>query len=1345
MKASALALQQIQPPAGWPYSVPSAAFGKGRLALEVVLASSTRLPANTELRSAWKKRQDRRGVPLLLVVSHRDHVWICGPAGEEPPVLEQLDPGQVERLCQEALEQPDRTSALRALRDGLDAIGSGSGLPGLRNEGLVATHQLVRGVPERVDWGAAQERARGALGKRGVDLLRALDFGIVRDPGSGLLHVLSAGEQDKAVAILLEEGESPDLGSARIPGHLSPVSFALHTAKQRNLDWVVVLHGRKIRLYPVSVEVGVGRRGTTNTWIECHTSLLPEDRAAYLWLVFSAEALRAGGTLQQILEDSDRFAGSLAEQLRDRIYNEVIPRLAEGLALARGIERPTADDLSVTYRMAMTVLFRLLFIAYGEDQGLLPFATNGLYQKRSLKEKARELLEKEHAGIPLDAGDGLWKEIQMLFRAVERGNADWGVPEYDGGLFSSDEGTQGAELASISLPGTVFGSALQHLLLVDTEDGVRGPVDFRSLGVREFGTIYEGLLESELSRAEQDLTTDEEGNYRPCKRGEQPVVARGKIYLHNASGARKSTGTYYTPSFAVEHLLERALEPALTDHLRRLATLDDDAAAESFFDFRVADIAMGSGHFLIAAVDRIEQRLAAALAERALPRVQAELGRLRTAAQEELKRFGEAPSQYGDIEDSALLRRLIARRCIYGVDLNETAVELARLALWIHTFVPGLPLSLLDRNLVHGDALTGVARFEEFQSELPLFPSEPDLFLAEAKPALGRLAKLADATMGEVREAKKAMQEAAQAVQPVAVLCDLLAAARAEGTERFHEALGVSAEDWQQTKTSLLDSTAHRRARKALRGLKPLHFPVAFPEVFLRLRAGFDVIVGNPPWEKVREEEHAFWARHFPGLRGLTQREREARIPALVKERPDLARLLEEDVSRAQRLRAVLTRGPYPGMGTGDPDLYKAFCWRFWDLVTPDGGRVGVVLPRSALAAKGSGEFRKTVFASASAIEATVISNKGSWFFEEVDPRYTICLIALQRAAVPGPTQVRLRGPYADKIEFDAKHRSAGASFLGEEVASWTDSASLPLLPTDESVEVFSQMRKAPRLDLELPGEWRVRAHAEVHATNDKELFDLVSQSCPDGFWPVYKGESFDLWEPDTGLGHYYAWADPAVVLPHLQKKAMRGCKDARSIFFGRPPDLFRDVSNLPCAQPRIAFRDVTRATDSRTVRCALVPPRVFLSHTAPYLDFMQGRSIDCAYLLGILSSIPLDWYSRRFVETHLTYFVLNPFPIPRPPPDALLRKRVSQLAGRLAALDERYAEWASTISLAYGPLAPAVRQDMIHELDSVVALLYGLTAQQLAHIFETFHEGWDFGPRLEATLRHYRAWKAKV
>ena len=512
--------------------------------------------------------------------------------------------------------------------------------------------------------------------------------------------------------------------------------------------------------------------------------------------------------------------------------------------------------------------------------------------------------------------------------------------------------------------------------------------------------------------------------------------------------------------------------------------------------------------------------------------------------------------------------------------------------------------------------------------------------------------------------------------------------------------------------------------------------------MFLRKRPGFDAIIGNPPWQEATVEEHAFWARHFPGIRALPQREQEAEKTRLRKVRPDLVQLYESEVDEMERVRKALVGGAFPGMGTGDPDLYKAFCWRFWNLSASDGGRIGVVLPRSALAAKGSEHFRHTMFDKSARVDVDMSLNRGGWVFDEAEHRYTIGLVCIAHGE-PVEKSIRLRGPYASMRAFETGVQRAPVAFGHEEVLSWNDSASLPLLPSDRSVEIFAQLRKAPRLDLNVDGQWRARPDAELHATTQKPLMDLDSDTCPDGFWPVYKGESFDLWNADTG--EYYAFADPKVVLEWLQRKRVRAGKSRRdSAHREFPLHRLEDPGTLPCLAPRLAFRDVSRATDSRTVRVALVPPQVFIANTGPYFLWPRGDERDQAYLLGVLASIPLDWYARRYVENHLNFFIINPFPVPRPGRDDRMWRRVVALAGRLACPDDRFADWADAVGVVSGPIMQEEKRDLIHELDAVVGTLYGLTEAQLVHIFETFHEGWDYQERLDAVLRHFRAWSAR-
>lgn len=1324
------------------------AIGNGSQALEIVVAKSSSTPTVSSMRGLWNDRRGQRAVPLLCVILYGDKAAIIGPSGEEPPVHKDLDKDYIEKLCLKALDKPNRHMATRFILDMLPDVETM--IPGLRNEGLFATHELSYGVPKRSDWEKANTNSKKVLAKSGTGIITSLGYDI--EQTSGPESILRFSGQSSAVALFLNQNESPDAKSERF-SNTTPTTYGISRATRNRIPYLLSIKERTLRLYPVESGVGIGNKGLTETYVEVDLDLITEEKAGYLWLIFSGEALAPDGSFDDILERSKDYATDLGERLRQRIYDDVVPDFAEAIARARDLKDPTADELDLTYRMALTLLFRLLFIAYAEDKELLPYRTNENYRNHSLKERARELLDISREGISFTEGYVYWNDVWDLFDAINNSKAEWGVPYYNGGLFSNEEEMSevGPLLKSIRLSDEVFGPPLTKLLIDESHEG-KGPVDFRSLGVREFGTIYEGLLESELSVANTDLSIDDDGYYIPVEDEEQEVIVEeGSIYLHNASGKRKSTGTYFTKSFAVDHLLDHALEVALDEHTNSLNKLNDEEAGQKFFDFRVADIAMGSGHFLVAAIDRIEKRLSNFLAERPLPKVTNELLRLRGEAERKLDRFGE---NY-EIDDNQLLRRQIARHCIFGVDLNPMAVDLAKLSIWIHTFVPGLPLSLLDYNLVQGNSLVGIATIEEAEDILtdeknPLLSFSAKKLLGDAEEALVKFGGIADANAAEIEQAKKAHQEAMEELKAPMTLLDIFTASRINEdlSERIQQGEAIN---WVHKMGSLPESDVHKKAKEVLRAVPAFHFPISFPQVFLRENPGFDVILGNPPWEHVKPQEHKFWFRYVPGIRGFSQRKRQQVVQEMHKKRPDLVERFKQERDEELLIQESLTAGDYPGMTTGDPDLYKGFIWRFWKLLREDTGTMGVVLPRSVFNAKGASEFRKAVFRAGIINDLTFLLNNRQWVFEDVHPQYTIALLSMIRAEPTEETTLPLKGPYNNLSDYLEYKDYEPTRFPVSQVFEWTDTAALPLLPSGDSPPVFAQLRKAPRLDFDENSEWRARPSRELDTTNDKtwekdgkELQLMIfSEKKPKGAWPIYKGESFDIWVVDTGT--YYAWADPKIAKARIQAKRERGHKYSNSVFSEFDEEYIKDPSTLACNKSRIAFRKVSRATDSRTIRIAILPPKIFISDAAPFFLWPRGDEKDEAYLLGIMSSIPLDWYARRFVEVNVNYHILNPFPIPRPGRENKLWQRVVHIAGRLGSPDDRFSDWANKVGVDFGAIDPVKKQDMIHELDAVVAHLYGLSEDQLIHIFETFHEGWDYHKRLEETLVHYKNWEQRL
>jgi hypothetical protein len=1329
-------------PAGAPIALsPERVFiGTGVDALEIALATVARTGPGTgprvdDVRRLWNARWNRRAAPVALVVGYPDTTgeWkaaLCGTK-DDPAVLTDLDLSQVERICAAALSAPDPANAERTLHRLL--VGQKDQLvPGLTNSGLFASYELRTGVPNRPDWNKARDKAATLLSARGADLIRGLGYTVT--PHGSIALILADDDSRRAVAVLLDETEMFDRPATRF-GILSPVALGLSIAQQQGLDWLLVSRGAQIRLYPAATGVGVGRKGQSETFTEVDLALLANADAAYLTLLFSAAALADNGSVTAILAASADHAAALGMRLRKRVYEDVIPQLA--VAVAGHMGATSEIDLTEAYHRTLTILFRLLFVAYAEDRGLLPYQRNPLYTKKALKTLAREFTDNPDLVFDNVSTDR-WDDLKAVWRAVDDGNREWGVPAYNGGLFAADEHhPSGRAIGELTLSNDEIGPALRALLVDAGDDAMPGPVDFRALTVREFGTIYEGLLESSLSVATTDLVVDLKTKaYLPATphSPDKPDVRAGQVYFHNASGARKATGSYFTKSFAVEHLLDTALDPALTTHLASVEAYldagDDAAAAVTFFDFRVADLAMGSGHFLVAAIDRIEAQFSAFLVAHPISAVTEELRRLSETAWSALG----ASTMEIEIEPSALLRRQIARRCLYGLDLNPMAVELARLGIWIHTFIPGLPMSALDHGLVVGNSLTGIGTVDEVLDVLDpqrspgqysLFADQIDAALSTARDRLVRIGRTAEATKQEVHDAGKAYAEAMIDAQDAKYLLDAAVGIR----------MGVIGLPYDAD--SAIASGRSDAVQAEIADLDATHMPYRFPEVFLRDNPGFDVLLGNPPWEELVYEEIKFWTLLYPGLKGLKQQDQETALQRYKSERSDLLPIIEQEQADADRVREALMAGPYPGMGEGHADLYKAFCWRFWTLLRA-GGRAGIVLPRGALSAAGSAPWRQAVLRGGSFADVTSLVNTNKWVFDEVHPQYSLALVALHKGV--SDRTVTLRGPFHSKREFDASAGQAGSTFSAEQFASWSTGATFPMMPDVRAGEVFLRLRKHPRLDAP-DGHWAFKPlQGDFNQTTQKRFFDVAFTS---GNLTVYKGSSFNLWTPDTGSP--FALAMSSEVVPELTQKRRRQARTSSSPYFGLPQHVVDDPSTLACLHPRIAFRDISRATDTRTVLTALIPPNIVLTNKAPYLVQRRGDERDEAYLLGVLSSIPLDWYARRYVEISLNFHILNSFPIPRPDLDNPLRLRVVEIAGRLAAVDDRFADWAAKVGVPVHSVPESDKDDLIAELDAVVALLYGLTQQDVEHVFATFHRGWAYQDRLAAVLAHYETWKAST
>jgi hypothetical protein len=1291
------------------------AFWSFAPSLEIVVAQRDEAPSDAQALAAWRARLDKRPVPLVLMIESPGGTTVVGPGGDPPPVVE-LEPKIIFDDLVAAAELDPIDVRQRLPMAWARARDAGE-LTGLRNVGLFSSHYLRARAPRLEGWHDLEALGRvAARESTPVKRLERLGFDVSR-VGEGIYLLRTEG---RPAAAVLAWPDGRDLDRAA-PGGELPVAGLLREMDAAGTDWGILASGDVWRLH------NADNPSRMTSFAEVDLAKL--SNTEYFAGLFSAQALRRDGLAERIATGSREFAVGLGDRLRERIYERVVPAFVT--AIARELEAAeqaprTRAELDGVYDATLTLLYRLLFVLYAEAREFLPVSASAGYRDHSLGEQVQRIAATVEAGREFDpSARDIWTDLSETFSAVRDGHTEWGVPPYNGGLFSDAPDRPGAALlAQIAPTNAGLGPPL-YALAVDADDEDTGRIDFSDLGIRHLGDIYEGLLQFEADRAREDLAYDAKADaYVPASEGAEVRVAADTVYLRSRSGGRKASGSYYTPQIVVRHLVREALVPVHDDHLAAVRRLieagNEESAAAELWAFRVCDPAMGSGHFLVDALDVLTDRTAAFLSEHPLKPVRAVLGSLREMVQAQAK---DLPAGVlAEIRDVDLLKRVVLKRSIYGVDQNPMAAELARLALWLDAFVPGLPLSYLDHNLKCGNSLVGVVGDEVLDAVRPDVATLEGDWMAE---------RLREATL-----------RAREAVEGVELRLADVEAARGAEQQRSSALLEVESlyDRWTADSFGLVEARARIAQRETLEAeadsrdaiaiateQRFFHWPLEFPEIFGRARAGFDVVLANPPWEKLKVERHDFFQFRIPGLKFVSSAaEREARIQALIERDPSAQADYETTMARVERLKRYFqpAAGNYTLHGGGDADLFKAFGERFLRLVRLDGA-IGCVLPRQLLGGAGSAPLRRELFEHWRVLSADVLWNRRVWAFPDVFHRTRMTLLAVRRQDPGSDPVVPSAGPLGDAERF-ARARDLRVRYRVKDLASWSQTLELPSLPDPEAGRVFEAMLRHPRFDAEERA-WRARPYCELHSTADRDLYNENGRG-----WPVWKGRTFERYQPDIATPVY--WAEPDATLARLEEKRL----GARGAFDGFPSATLADPSTLPPWDCRIVFRDVVRATDRRTMKACLAPARVFAIHDAPQLIWPCGDAQDVTRLLAILNSLPFDWLLRRRVETHVTFGILDALPVPDAG-DA--SSRLVELAGRLSCVDERYADWASRIGLdGVSAGSQADRAGMEAEIDALVARAYGLSEADLVLIFGDFVEAALPTAQRELILQSFRS-----
>lgn len=623
--------------------------------------------------------------------------------------------------------------------------------------------------------------------------------------------------------------------------------YMLHTG----LAWGILTNGRAWRLYHKDTAHKL------NYYYEVDLPALlgngDVEAFKYFYLFFRQASFIPNGEgrtwLDIILAESRDYAQGVSENLKEQVY-QALRHVAQGFLDYPG-NGLTSDPaaLKAMYDNSLILLYRLLFILYAESRDLLPLQGNETYRLSYSLDAIKKEIERTLRNPILPTSRLYWTRLQELFGAINEGNEHMGVPAYNGDLFGPEKHPF---LEEYVVGDQELRWAIDLLSRTDTEEG-RVFVDYRDLEVRHLGSIYEGLLEYQPRYAEEDLAVVKEKRrerYVPADKRQKVAVPAGRVYLVTDRGERKATGSYYTPDYIVKYIVEQTLKPLLDETFARWAdrkNVTEEDLVNDILSLDVLDPAMGSGHFLVEATEYIARYLVG-------------LGL-------------EATAGMGTEAELDYWKRRVVQACIYGVDLNPLAVELAKLSLWLATVSRDKPLSFLDHHLRCGNSLIGarVADLgavqvlkkrrkaeEEAAGQLSMF--EDDAFrrsMMTAVDSMWLIEGTDSSTVEGVKEQERIYRDLRDELTRRYRRLAHLWTARYFGVEidpAMWLGLVAYATGRAPAQSPHYDDLL-QQAGAVAEYRHFFHWELEFPEVFfdsfgrpLKDQAGFDAIVGNPPY-----------------------------------------------------------------------------------------------------------------------------------------------------------------------------------------------------------------------------------------------------------------------------------------------------------------------------------------------------------------------------------------------------------------------------------------------------------------------------------------------------------------
>ena len=1176
----------------------------------------------------------------------------------------------------------------------------------------VTEQELIHPVLELLGW-ADYLPQQGAAGNEDIpDLLLFADAGskeraAARSNANERYRDAVVVEESKRFRLPLDTRDANSSNRSRTPhGQILRYLSTAEVESENRIRWGILTNGGVWRLYDYRA------RPRATAYFEADLGKMlasgDEDGLRIFYLLFRRDSVtpQQGATtsfLETALAEGRRYEEKVAKDLSSVVFERVFPKLVEALASASG------EELSDVRHGALIFLYRLLFVLYAEDRGLLP-VNDSRYENYGLRKPVREDIASRMAdGAVLSTrATSYYDHLMTLCQLIDEGDPSIGMPPYNGGLFAAEAAPL---LAEVRLPDSTIAPIIYDLSHTETE-GTRQFVNYRDMSVQQLGSIYERLLEREPVR-------DDDGK----------IVVRPNPY------ARKDSGSFFTPQELVDLIVDRTLKPLAEERLKafedkskelksdhrptaeRRTELRKVDPAEAVLDLKVLDPAMGSGHFLVTAVDFLSDYIADLVeyvpavpewldGEYVSPLVE----RVETIRREILRRAQESKwvMDEAQLTDQALIRRMVLKRCIYGVDKNPLTVELAKVSLWLHSFTVGAPLSFLDHHLRCGDSLVGL-RVNEATRDLArlggMYSGSAIQAAENAAEGMRQIEQMSDADVAEVRESASLFQGIEEATSELRGVLDtfcgvgwLTAGMKSKERTGFEAPLVGTLALREDRAYQLIasgpasvdddDTIKQRSFWPGFEGLwsaatsiaereKFLHWEAAYPGVWRRWQdeqpvGGFDAVIGNPPWDQIEQQEVEWFALRDYGIAHATGAQRKALIK-LHKEQGDKRALEYAAVQSAAAAMRSYARssGSYRLLGGGRINLYSLFVERAMSLVKPD-GFVGLLVPSGIYADKTAAQFFKSLsskdrIAGIFDFENRRIGTGLPHFFPDVDSRFKFC------ALIFGGEERRF-------------NKTDCAFFLHDTATIKDRNRCFPLAPADftrvnpntGTAPIFRTRRDADitcgiydrhpvLVDRSTGGErktWPVRfSQGLFNLTSDSHLFRTAVQLDAEGYYPV----EGNRWKRGDEL--YLPLYEGKMVQAFNHRAASITNREGNLFRPGQPDRTLGDEYRDPAFTPRprywvnqqesevtkrnswlLAFKDITASTNVRTMIAAVVP-QVGCGHTLPIL--LAGVRFDvgsAACLLANLNSFTFDYVARQKVQaTHLTWYILEQLPVIAP------------------------------------------------------------------------------------------------